>query len=160
MGSGPWTGMRRGCALRHTSIALKRQAVHRPVVRGAANGLALRVHRNLIDLRVIVRRGTQDDGGVTQHNACGHATRTAPNATARASGPELRRLLHSAAPWPTGSTRNQEFPGQSRGITGPRPAMHWKGGRPPPPPGGRPSLRPATVPLTPSASLNGICNRQ
>ena len=25
---------------------------------------------------------------------------------------------------------------------------------------GAPSLRPATVPLTPSASLNGICNRQ
>ena len=38
------------------------------------------------------------------------------------------------------------------------------GGTPPPPPPPRlpckaPSLRPATVPLTPSASLNGICNR-
>ena len=40
--------------------------------------------------------------------------------------------------------------------------MHWKGGRyaPPPPPSRAPSLCPATVPLTPSASLNGICNRQ
>ena len=31
--------------------------------------------------------------------------------------------------------------------------MHWKGGR-------YPSLCPATVPLKPSASFNGICNRQ
>ena len=40
----------------------------------------------------------------------------------------------------------------------PSPGTHWKGGRlpPPPPPPGRPAL----VPLTPSASLNGICNRQ
>ena len=34
-------------------------------------------------------------------------------------------------------------------------AMHWKAGAPPPPTG-----RPATVPLTASARLNGICNRQ
>ena len=32
--------------------------------------------------------------------------------------------------------------------------MHWKG------PSRAPSLFPATVPLTPSASLNGVCNRQ
>ena len=31
---------------------------------------------------------------------------------------------------------------------------------PPPPPARAPSLSPATVPLTPSAGLNGICNRQ
>ena len=30
----------------------------------------------------------------------------------------------------------------------------------PPPPSGAPSLRPATDPLTPSASLNGIGNRR
>ena len=43
----------------------------------------------------------------------------------------------------------------------PRSAMHWKEGRCPlPPPSRAPSLCPATVPLTPSASLNGICNRQ
>ena len=30
----------------------------------------------------------------------------------------------------------------------------------PPPPSRATSLRPATVPLTPSAGLNGICNRQ
>ena len=36
-----------------------------------------------------------------------------------------------------------------------------EGGRgTPPPPSTAPSLCPATVPLTPSASLNGICNRQ
>ena len=37
-----------------------------------------------------------------------------------------------------------------------------KGGAPPPPspPSRAPSLCPATVPLTPSASLNGICNQQ
>ena len=34
------------------------------------------------------------------------------------------------------------------------------GGYPLPPPSRAPSLCPATVPLTPSASLNGICNRQ
>ena len=34
--------------------------------------------------------------------------------------------------------------------------MHWKGGRYP----RAPSLCPATVPLTPSARFNGICNRQ
>ena len=54
-------------------------------------------------------------------------------------------------------------------------AMHWTGGVPPPPlcdipsgccsftpppPSRAPSLCPATVPLTPSAGLNGICNRQ
>ena len=38
--------------------------------------------------------------------------------------------------------------------------MHWKGGRYPPPPSRAPSLCPATVPLTPSAGFNGICNRQ
>ena len=32
--------------------------------------------------------------------------------------------------------------------------------QPPPPPSRAPSLRPATVPLTPSTSFNGICNRQ
>ena len=36
--------------------------------------------------------------------------------------------------------------------------MHWKGGRYPR--SRAPSLCPATAPLTPSASLNGICNRQ
>ena len=41
------------------------------------------------------------------------------------------------------------------------PGMHWKGGRyPPPPPSRAPSLCPATVSLTPSASFDGICNRQ
>ena len=41
----------------------------------------------------------------------------------------------------------------------PRDAL--EGGEVPPPPSSRaPSLCPATVPLTPSASLNGICNRQ
>ena len=40
------------------------------------------------------------------------------------------------------------------------PAMLWKGGRPPPPPSRAPSLCPATVPLTPSAGFNGICNRR
>ena len=34
------------------------------------------------------------------------------------------------------------------------------GGRYLPPPSRAPSLRPATFPLTPSASFNGICNRQ
>ena len=43
---------------------------------------------------------------------------------------------------------------------GPCPRDALEGGEPPPPPSGAPSLRPATVPLTPSASLNGICNRQ
>ena len=33
-------------------------------------------------------------------------------------------------------------------------------GPPPPPPSRAPSLRPSTVSLTPSASFNGICNRQ
>ena len=44
----------------------------------------------------------------------------------------------------------------------PSPGMHWKRGEPPPPPplSRAPSLCPATVPLTASASLNGICNRQ
>ena len=42
----------------------------------------------------------------------------------------------------------------------PAPGMHWKGGRYPPPFSRTPSLCPATVPLTPSASFNGICNRQ
>ena len=43
------------------------------------------------------------------------------------------------------------------------PGMHRKGGevlQPPPPPFRAPSLCPATVPLTASARLNGICNRQ
>ena len=35
-----------------------------------------------------------------------------------------------------------------------------QGGKVPPPPSRPPSLCPATVSLTPSASLNGICNRQ
>ena len=40
----------------------------------------------------------------------------------------------------------------------PHPGMHWKWEVPPTPPRSRaPSLRPATVSLTPSASLNGIC---
>ena len=34
------------------------------------------------------------------------------------------------------------------------------GGAPPPPPSRAPCLCPASVPLTASASLNGICNRQ
>ena len=38
--------------------------------------------------------------------------------------------------------------------------MHCNTERYPPPPSRAPSLCPATVPLTPSASLNGICNRQ
>ena len=38
--------------------------------------------------------------------------------------------------------------------------MHWKGGRFPPPSSTAPSLCPATASLTPSASFNGICNRQ
>ena len=35
-----------------------------------------------------------------------------------------------------------------------------EGGEVPPSPSKAPRLCPATVPLTPSASLNGICNRQ
>ena len=42
----------------------------------------------------------------------------------------------------------------------PPPGMHWKRGRHPPPASRAPSLCPATVPLTASASLNGSCNRQ
>ena len=44
----------------------------------------------------------------------------------------------------------------------PPPRVPWKGGEeaPPPPPSRAPSPRPATVFPTPSASLNGICNRQ
>ena len=43
----------------------------------------------------------------------------------------------------------------------PPPGMHWKGGGVPTfPPSRAPSLCPATVSLTPSARLNGICNRQ
>ena len=34
--------------------------------------------------------------------------------------------------------------------------MHWKGGSPPPPPLSAPSLCPATVSLTPSASLREV----
>ena len=41
-----------------------------------------------------------------------------------------------------------------------RDALEGWGSYPPPPSSRAPSLRPATVPLTPSASLNGICNRQ
>ena len=37
--------------------------------------------------------------------------------------------------------------------------MHWNKGTPPPT-SRAPSLRPATVPLTPSAGFHGICNRQ
>ena len=46
------------------------------------------------------------------------------------------------------------------GDGGGRAGMHSKGGRYPPSPSTAPSLCPATVPLTPSASLNGIRNRQ
>ena len=42
----------------------------------------------------------------------------------------------------------------------PSPGMHWKGGEVPRPSSRAPSLSPATAPLTPSASLNGVCNRQ
>ena len=45
-------------------------------------------------------------------------------------------------------------------VGGPCGAGIGKGGGNPPPPSRAPSLCPATVPLTPSASLNGICNRQ
>ena len=39
--------------------------------------------------------------------------------------------------------------------------LHWtRGGGTPPPRSRAPSLCPATVPLTPSASLTGVCNRQ
>ena len=48
----------------------------------------------------------------------------------------------------------------------PKPHLHWspprdalEGGEPPSSPSRAPSLCPATVPLTASASLNGICNR-
>ena len=41
----------------------------------------------------------------------------------------------------------------------PAPEMRWKGGRYPSP-SRAPSLCPATVSLTPSASFNGVCNRQ
>ena len=41
----------------------------------------------------------------------------------------------------------------------PPPALHWRGGEGTAP-SRAPSLYPATVPLTPSASLNGSCNRQ
>ena len=65
--------------------------------------------------------------------------------------------------------------GEGRGASehfasAPSPGMHWRGGGVPPmcnipsgypprPPSRAPSLCPATVSLTPSASLNGICNR-
>ena len=42
----------------------------------------------------------------------------------------------------------------------PPPGMHWKGGGYPRPPSRAPTLCPATVPLTPSASLKGIRSRQ
>ena len=38
--------------------------------------------------------------------------------------------------------------------------MHWKGGDPPTFPARAPSLCPAAVCLTATASFNGICNRQ
>ena len=38
--------------------------------------------------------------------------------------------------------------------------MHCKGGGQPPPPSRAPNPSPATVPLTATASFNGICNRQ
>ena len=38
--------------------------------------------------------------------------------------------------------------------------MHWEGGEITSPPSRAPSLCPATVPLTPSAGFDGICNRQ
>ena len=48
----------------------------------------------------------------------------------------------------------------SYGGGGGRDALGGGGVPPPPPPSRAPSMCPATVPLTPSASLNGICNRQ
>ena len=46
------------------------------------------------------------------------------------------------------------------GVEPPSPELHWKGGCATPPPSRAPSVRPATVSLTPSAGFNGICNRQ
>ena len=43
------------------------------------------------------------------------------------------------------------------GHPSPSPTEWWE---PPPPPSRAPSLCQATVSLTPSASFNGICNRQ
>ena len=42
----------------------------------------------------------------------------------------------------------------------PPPRDALEGGKAPPPPSRAPSLRPATVSLAASATLNGICNRQ
>ena len=62
---------------------------------------------------------------------------------------QLEKLLtdyaaHAGVPPPPAQS-----PNRSAGI-------HWQGGRcPPPPPSRVPSLRPATVPLTASAGLNG-----
>ena len=49
---------------------------------------------------------------------------------------------------------------RDRGGEGDNQRCIGRGGGTPPPPSRAPSLRPATVPLTPSASLNGMCNRQ
>ena len=60
---------------------------------------------------------------------------------------------------PLAGVRGATLPraGLGMGVEG-REALE-RGGAPPPLPGRAPSLRPPTVPLTPSASLNGVCNR-
>ena len=71
------------------------------------------------------------------------------------------KLLHSRGNVKGfGATLRQAFvPIHTRGpARTPEEGMHWKGARYPPLPLQGPSLRPATVPLTPSTSLNDICN--
>ena len=66
-----------------------------------------------------------------------------------------------AANWPiraAGCRREQHTKGDMPTPPPPRDAL--EGGEVPPPPFRAPSLCPATVPLTASASFNGICNRQ
>ena len=81
-----------------------------------------------------------------------------------AAAPEMRQAIWSRTTFVTDCLR-LVAPAAKRECTAvPRgaPGMRRNEGRytPPPPPPRGPSLRPATVPLTPSASLKGICNRQ
>ena len=92
----------------------------------------------------------------------------------RDNGPTVTHRTHASGPSGARQCR-RSYPGLWEGAGGAQRtgegagwvglerwgAMHWKGGRNPPPPASRaPSLCPATVPLTPSAGFNGICNRQ
>ena len=71
--------------------------------------------------------------------------------------PERQGRRHDHRPSGHIRNRHRACPGLSRPVPAgpPPPQMHWKGGA-----SRASSLCPATVPLTPSASPNGICNRQ